>query len=95
MNIMNIMNSPLEVELVIYKYLHELHMNDVRREISRNIKTSIIYELKWKGFIYNNTDGTDETDEIYDKEYDTIMSDKNISSLYFRNKLEKILFDCY
>lgn len=78
---------PLEVELIIYKYVHELNMNEIRKEICKNIKTSVIYELKWKGIYYKDEDIEDK-EEMYDKEYDMIMSDKNISSLYFRNKLE-------
>ena len=86
---------PLDVQLIIYRYLHELYMNDVRKEISKNTKTSFIYEMKWKG-IYNNCDNCDyDKNDIYDNEYDSIMSDKNISSLYFRNKLENILFNYY
>lgn len=86
-NTMNMNTIPLEVELIIYRYVNELNMNEIRKEICKNIKTSIVYELKWKGVYYRNEDIDKE--EIYDKEYDMIMSDKNISSLYFRNKLEK------
>ena len=91
---------PLEVELIIYRYLHEINMSDVRREIIKNIKTSLIYEMKWKGIYYSENSESNESnenlkDEIYDQEYDKIMSDKNISSLYFRSKLEKILLNYY
>lgn len=91
---------PLEVELIIYRYLHEINMSEVRREIIKNIKTSLIYELKWKGIYYNESNENNENnenlkDEIYDQEYDKIMSDKNISSLYFRSKLEKVLLNYY
>jgi len=78
------MNSiPLDVELIIYRYLHELYTLELRKELMKNIKTSFIYKLKWKG----NID--------YDEEYDKIILDKNVSSLYFKNKLHKQLDICY
>jgi hypothetical protein len=70
---------PLEVELIIYKYLHELYTTELKKELIKNIKTSVIYKLKWKG----NID--------YDDEYDRVILDKNISSLFFKNKLHKQL----
>lgn len=85
---------PLEVELIIFRYLHELNINDIRQEISRNAKASTIYKLKWEG-ISNSDYDDDEKNSIYDEEYDKIMTDKNISSLYFRNKIENILFNYY
>ncbi len=70
---------PLEVELIVYKYLHELNTIELKKELLRNMKTSFIYKLKWKG----NID--------YDSEYDQVILDKNISSLYFKNLLHKHL----
>ena len=70
---------PLDIELIIYRYLHELYTTDLNKELIKNIKTSFIYKLKWKG----NID--------YDEEYERVILDKNISSLYFQNKLHKNL----
>lgn len=85
---------PFEVELIIFRYLHELNINDIRQEISRNVKASTIYKLKWDG-ISNSDYDDNEKNSIYDEEYDKLMNDKNISSLYFRNKIEKILLNYY
>jgi hypothetical protein len=80
---------PLDIELIINKYIHELKTYDLRKEINKNLKIQIIYKLKWEGMKYK------DAYEEYDEEYDKIMLDKNITSLYFRNKLEKILMDYY
>jgi len=80
---MNKIMIPLDVELIIYRYLHELYTADLKREFVKNIKGTFIYKLKWKGII------------DYDEEYDKVILDKNISSLYFKNKLHKHLDICY
>lgn len=74
---------PLDIELIIYRYLHELYTLELRKELVKNIKTSFIYKLKWKGNIN------------YDEEYEKVILDKNVSSLYFKNKLHKQLDICY
>lgn len=74
---------PLDIELIIYRYLHELYNLELKKELVKNIKTSFVYKLKWKG----NID--------YDEEYDRVIVDKNLSSLYFKNKLHKHLDICY
>jgi hypothetical protein len=70
----NMNKFPLDIELIIFKYLHELHTSEIKKEFLKNIKTSFIYKLKWKGNVN------------YLKEYQLVYEDKNLS-LYFKNKL--------
>lgn len=70
------MNFPTDIELIIYRYLHQLKVNDLKREILQNNKLSFIYTLKWRGNC---------TLEDFYKDIDSI--NRNISCLYMRNKL--------
>lgn len=76
----NLNKLPLDVELIIYKYLHEIYTSEIKREFLQNMKISFVYKLKWKGIIN------------FIKEYQLVYQDKNLS-LYFKNKLYKELED--
>jgi hypothetical protein len=67
-------NLPFEIELIIYRYHHELCMNDLKKELSKNNKLFFIYTLKWRG-IKNN----------YIEDIESI--NKSISCGYIKQKL--------
>lgn len=89
-------NLPNELEILIYKYLHEMYMFELKKEMFRNQKTSSTYMLKWKNILikYYNIDiySYNSFDFLHDfcqQEYKKILKDSNISCLYFKRKLEK------
>lgn len=65
---------PYDIELIINKYVHELKMLEIKKELNKNFKNSFIYTLTWKG------------DFDYFKAYQNLEKDKNLS-LYFKNNL--------
>ena len=71
---MNLKFLPWDIEIIINKYIHELKMVDIKKELNKNLKNYFIYTLTWRG----NFD--------YFKAYNNIESDSNLT-LFFKNKL--------
>lgn len=69
---------PSDIEFVINKYIHELKMIDIKKEIKTNFKRSFIYTITWKG------------DFDFFKAYNNLENDK-ILCLFFKNKLKNDL----
>jgi hypothetical protein len=87
---------PNDVELLIYNYLHQICLYEIKKELIRNQKSSFIYKLKWDGFrIKYNVDiyvyDSFDLNRFCKEEHDRMIKDPNISCLYFRKKLEKEL----
>jgi len=65
---------PSDIDNIINKYIHQLKISDIKKEINKNFKLFFIYTLSLKG----NFD--------YLKLYYNIKNDNNLS-LFFKNKL--------
>jgi hypothetical protein len=75
---MNIPCIPYDIELIINKYIHELKMIEIKKELNKNFKIYFIYSLTWKG----NID--------FLQSYGKLENDK-LLSLFFKTKLKKDL----
>jgi hypothetical protein len=75
MNISDLKQLPYDIEIFINKYIHELKMIEIKKEIKKNFKNSFIYILTWKGYF------------DFFKAFQKLENDDKLS-LFFKNKLK-------
>lgn len=73
---------PYDIKIIINKYIHELKMVDIKKDLNKNFKLYFIYSLTWRG----NFD--------YSQSYNKLENDNNLC-LFFKNKLKQDLTNIF